>query len=178
MTSRRSVDPARSLDHRTPIANSFAGTFAPDREHVRDGHPRAEGVGLVDLSPHGLVIQARFYASSNPLLVSGGAAAVFLLCVPVMMAVRHTEIVVWPMLAVVAAGALYSMAIDRIGRAIQWVVPWERVEILAGPGEQFVIRVRRRIVVEGGLPEYVWFRPVAGKERLRAALDTMRKGRT
>src|SRR6185369_2151677 len=98
---------------------SFAGTFAPDREHVRAGRPRAEGVGLIDVSSGGLVIQARLYASSNPLLVGGGAAAIFLVSVPLMIAVRHIDTVVWPMLAVVTIGALYSMAVDRLGRAVR-----------------------------------------------------------
>jgi hypothetical protein len=155
---------------------NFVGTFAPDREHVRAGRPRAEGVGLIDLSSSGLVIQTRLYAGSNPLLVGGGAAAILLLSVPLMIAVRHPDAVVWPMLAVVAAYALYNVAVDRLGRAIRWYVPWERVEILDGPGEQLVIRVRRTIVGEAGLPQYVWFRPVAGKERLRTAIDTLRRG--
>jgi hypothetical protein len=153
---------------------SFAGTFSPDREHVRAGGPRAEGVGLIELSPQGVLVQTRFYASSNPLAVGGTASAIFLLCVPLMMVVRHANIVVWPMLAIVGAGALYGGVIDRLGRDVLWHVPWERVEILDGPGQQIVLRVRKTIVSEAGLPAFIWFRPVVGKPRFLAAVGSMR----
>lgn len=154
---------------------SFAGTFSPDREHVDAGRPRAEGVGLIELSPQGVFVQARFYASSNPVAVGGITSAVLLLCVPLMMVVRHATTIVWPMLALVGAGGLYSIAIDWRGRDLLWHVPWERVKILDGPGLTIVLRVRKTIVGEAGLPELIWFRPAAGKLRFLAAIGDVQR---